>query len=236
MKSKLMLLLVLLLISAGSISAQGPLMNRTVAKDTAMGNRGPNLKKYRHWFVNVGFLIPHSNNHYLKYGLSNEIGFGFRTKRKIAEHYAIGLDFAYQYRNYNLKKFINYPGVDSLNVTKERFVQRGIQMGLYQRINYGRRGNFLGKYIDLVIWGEVPFWNLHSYRFSSPESQKMFGKNGKIVLRNFEWDETFLYGVQLRIGFNKSIIYGNYRFSQMFSTSSGLPQLSPIMVGFQTAF
>lgn len=229
-------LLLLLVLSAQTGFSQGPQMERIVARDTAEGSKGPNLKKYRHWFMSVGFLLPHSNNHFVKFGLSHEIGFGYRTKRKLGEHYALGLDIAYQYRNYNVRNLVKFPGVDSLNVSKERYVQRGIQFDLYQRINYGRRGNFLGKYIDLVVWGELPFWNLNSFRFSTPESQKMYGKNGKIVLRNFDWDETFLYGVQLRIGFNKNIFYGNYRVSQLFTTASGLPQLSPIVVGFQRAF
>jgi hypothetical protein len=229
-------LLLLLVLTVQTSLAQGPKMERVVARDTAEGTKGPNLKKYKHWFVNLGFAVPHSNNHYVKYGLSHEIGFGYRTKRKLGEHYALGMDLAYQYRNYNVKNLVGFPGVDSLNVTKERYVQRGFQFDLYQRINYGKRGNFLGKYIDLVVWGELPFWNFHSYRFSTPESQKMFGKNGKITLRNFDWDERFLYGVQLRIGFNKNIFYGNYRLSQLFTTASGLPQLSPIVVGFQRGF
>lgn len=218
------------------VIAQGPLMSRVVAEDTSLGDRGQNLRKYNHWFVNLGFLTPHSNNHYVKYGLSNELGFGYRTKRKISEHYAIGLDFSYQYRNYSLKNLVKYPGVDSLNVTRERYVQRGIQVDFYQRINYGKRGNFLGKYVDLVVWGELPFWNFHTYKFSMPVSQNAYGKNGKITLRNFNWDETFLYGVQLRIGFNKNILYANYRLSNLFTGSSGLAQLSPIVLGIQRGF
>lgn len=218
------------------ILAQGPLMSRKVVEDTSLGTRGPNLKKYSHMVVNLGFLCPHSNNNHVKFGLSNELGIGFRTKRKMGEHYALGMDFSYQFRNYSLKNLVNYPGVDSLNVTRERYVQRGFQLGLYQRFNFGKRGNFLGKYVDLVVWGELPFWNFHSYRFSSPESQKSFGKNGRIVLRNFDWDETFLYGVQIRIGINKSILYGNYRFSNLFTEGSGLPQLSPIVIGIQRGF
>jgi hypothetical protein len=227
------LILIFSALTLGLSAQPQSVLSRNVALDTAQALKGPNLKHYSQTFYKVGFMVPAEDNKYMKYGRSYELGIGYRYKRKINNWYALGYEASYFFSSYSLRNFLNYPISDTVSIRSERYMQRGVNVSLYQRINYGRRGNYLGKYIDLAIWAESPFWNKHKYRFEQQGFQRFFATDGNLSLRRLPWDNLFNYGTQVRLGFNKISFYGTYRLSELFNNKQNLPGLTPFIAGFQ---
>jgi hypothetical protein len=99
------------------------------------------------------------------------------------------------------------------------------------RFNYGRRGNIIGKFIDLCAYGD--------WTFSASNNTKDKRQNGNHVktrITHLNYYNSTNYGVLARIGFNRYVFYGSYRLSNMFKSSANFPELPRITVGLQIGF
>ena len=224
---KQLLFLSLLLCSFASFG-QRVVLRMSPAADTLEPSSGPNYKHYVHSFMSFG-TSPLSGDvgGKTKPGLDH-FSFGYRTKLRLAEHFAIGYDLAYSSESFNLKQELTKTSPDNGIYDSQRLIFHSIRGGLYMRFNAGRRGNSLGKYLDLGGFGEWVFGHTQFTKFKLSDNSVVRVRRSKL-----EYYQPFNYGLSARLGFNQFILFGNYRMSDIFFKPYGFVEMPRLMVGLQ---
>ena len=220
----------------GSIAITG--FSQTVllhedVKDTVLGKRGPNLKNFSHFYFGIGFIAgkPDSTGSDINSLRSVNVVFGYRYKLKICNFYSIGYDIAYNSYSYFLKQNSTKITPDTVLHEKEKLNFGNLGLSLYMRFNFGRRGNHIGKFVDIGGYGD---WTFNAVNFTKDKNS-----NGNIVksrISNLHYFNSTNYGLMARIGFNRYVIYGNYRLSDIFKSSCNFSELPRLTIGLQIGF
>lgn len=219
--------------------AQTVLLEEDVNKDTLSPASGPNMKNYTHSYFRYGFVLGKSTpGAEIKTGNSNEVSFGVRYKRRLANFYALGADFFYNNINYHLKqdsaKIFPTPALHK----KEKLAYNNFGLELYNRINFGKRGNIIGNYFDFGGYGEWGFIIKHFYRDELAVAQAGASVR-EVTNRRLLYTNELNYGAVARIGFNRYSVYGKYRLSDIVKESylneTGFfyPELPRFIVGVE---
>ncbi len=229
MKSILTLLFAIALLQISS--AQDVLFNETVNSDSVIEKNGPNLKHYKHPYIGFGFAATQSENKSsnVDLGLSSNFIFGYRTKLKISNFYAIGYDISYNLSWYRLSQTNDKRTPDSLQNDKERLTFHNFELGLYNRFNFGKRGNIIGKFIDLGAYADWTFLCSHFTKNKNDANDNIY----KTKVTHLKYYEAFNYGVLTRIGINRWVVYANYRLSDLFKSSYNYAELPRLTIGVQ---
>ena len=213
-------------------NAQKQIIHRNLKQDTLKVDRGPNARKFRHTYFIAGGIVPDSKM--INPANSNEFGIGWLNKRKLSNAFSIGFDFAFSYRNYRIKDTSYYALPPGSTLIKERIYTRNLQLKPWVRINFGKHGNTLGKYIDLGAFCEWSFARTRYFKFENPDGTPE-GEKGEYLLKKQDWFLPFNYGAMLRIGYNKWAFYGMYRVSDMFKLNPYYAELPRITAGVNYA-
>lgn len=230
MKKNILLIAAFLL--SLSCFAQNVVMHQTV-DDTIIPKHGPNLKNFTHYYIGYGFIAgqPEATGSDINYGKSGNFIFGIRYKLKVCKFYAIGYDISFNTYSFNLKQDSSKITPNKIQHDKEVLNISNIGLGLYNRFNYGRRGNQIGKFVDLGAYGDLKIGGTNFTR------DKM--DNGNIIkttISKLNYLEPLNYGVFGRIGFNRYVLYGSYRLSDIFESSYIYPELPRLTIGLQIGF
>jgi len=214
------------------VFSQKQIVHQNLKQDTLKVDRGPNSRKFTHAYLIVGGVVPDSK--IVDPALCQEFGFGWLKKRKISNAFSLGFDFAFSYRNYRIKDTSYYALPAGSTLIKERIYTRNLQLKPWFRINIGKYGNSLGKYIDLGAFGEWSFTRTHYYKFENPKGTPE-GVKGEYLLKKHGWFLPFNYGAMVRIGVNKWSVFGMYRLSDMFKKNIYFNELPRITAGINYA-
>ncbi len=217
--------------------AQKVLLEEHVGKDTTEPFFGPNLKHFMHFDIGYGFVVGNSNvGSQIEYGRSSSFLFGLRYKRKINNYYSLGFSLDYYNVIYRLKQDSSKILPDKNLHDKEFLKTNNFNLELYNRFNFDRRGNYMGKYIDLGFYGNLPFSSSHQF---TDDKITQNARKTKVINSELKYLNTFNYGVSGRLGFNRLVFYVNFRLSEMFKKSvgndykSGFSELPRAIVGIQ---
>jgi hypothetical protein len=225
---KKILLICMVLISMSAIS-QEILFSQDVKSDTVIPTKGPNLKNFVHPYFAFSFpFFTNEDVKFIKPWSSSIVDFGYRYKRKLSKNLAVGLDLSVNWASYKIKqedgKFIP----DSTKNDKEKLQVNSLSPAVYARINVGKRGNFIGNYLDL---GGFFSWNwktMHKTTNTDTDDQKV-----QVHVSNLQYMEKISYGVLARIGTNRYAFTARYRMSDLFTESFNKPELPRLSVGFE---
>ena len=220
--------LIFLSFSFGAFS-QDILLAQNVKADTIRPTRGPNLKHFVQGYVGLGLPV-YTNEDviYTKFGASSAIDFGLRYKRKLASHFAIGLDLGASLAGYKIKQDDGKTVPDTIINEKEKFQINTIMGSAYMRINVGRRGNYIGNYLDLGAFGG---WNCVKKLKTSNENAE--GEKVKVVTSGLNYVENFSYGLLTRLGSGRYAFTAVYRLSDIFEASYEIPELPRLTIGVE---
>ena len=202
--------------------------------DTVLGKHGPNLKNYSHFYIGLGYVLgkPDSAGSDILRGRSTDFTLGYRYKFRICNFFAIGYDIDFNSYTYALKQSDNNKTLpDTIKHNKEQMNFNDLGLSGYMRFNYGKRGNRVGNFIDLGAYGDWTFAANHFTR------DKM--TNGNIVkttVSHLKYFNSINYGAIARIGFNRYVIFANYRLSDIFKKSYNFSELPRITIGLQIGF
>lgn len=226
MKNTLFVLLITLSISAFS---QEILLKQDVKADTVRPSFGPNLKNYLHGYLGLGF--PFFTNEAVKYtkpGLSIDINGGIRYKRKITNYVAVGLDLGLYLDAYKLKQSKEKVVPDTVSNDKEKLQFSSVSSSAFVRINVGRRGNYMGNYLDLGAYGSWNYIKKHKAVNENAEGEKV-----KVLTSRLHYIEDFSYGFLSRLGNGRYALTAHYRISDLFKARYSMPELPRLMIGFE---
>lgn len=209
--------------------SQNVLFEQNVLADTVKSKAGPNLKNYVHFYFGYGIMVGPSDGDgaEISTGASSNFELGVRYKYKISNLYSFGLNLSYNFYSYRIKQESDKIFPDTIIHDKEKFMLSSLSLGVYNRFNFGRRGNVIGRYLDLGAYGD---WNLIKKHYVK---DKIDGQVYKLSVTRLKYVENFGYGVFANLGFNRLVLTFKYRLSDLFKESYNYPELTPYTVGVQ---
>ena len=184
--------------------AQTVLMEEQVDSIYVKSVFGVNSQHFLHSYFSFGFMFDGYESDVTKFGGTNNLSIGLRYKYRISNHIATGVEGEYRY------SIISFPSHD--DVIKDKYHFHEFKYAWYLRFNVGMRGDIMGKFIDLGIYG--------ASLFSSNQYIKTDGnfKNFQQLMyyqKDLNYIESFNYGFLLRVGINQFVIFSEYRYSNM---------------------
>ncbi len=231
---KKLLLIALFLPFVFSANAQTKLLEKEVPESLDQGTWGANLRHYGHFFIGIGVLPEFDGSKVYNNFVSSNMKFGYRYKFKVCNFYALGAEANVGRLSYRLKEEqYTYKWSDALLIEEwDSQVIRFMTVGgsVYQRINFDRRGNFLGKYLDLGVSANYIYStrNIYTYTPGDGSASKVKVKEKGIAsVQNDYW------GVFARIGSNKLALTFDYRMSEIMKYT---PVFEPYQIGIEIGF
>ena len=223
------IIFIVLLFSATNAFTQEILLEQNVKADSIRPSRGPNLKNFTHFYIGVGFPINTNEDvTYTKFGSSAAVDFGFRYKRKFTSFLASGFDLGIGASTYNLSQDVPKTVPDTIINEKEKFRILSITPSAYLRVNFGRRGNYVGNFLDLGAYGS---WNMRKLHFTINKNE--LDEKIRVETTRLDYMENFAYGFLARAGTNRYVITAKYRMSDIFKSSYAIPELPRLTVGVE---
>ncbi len=205
---------------------------RTVfSEETAdpVSSYGMNRTHFSHAFVELSFFVgpPQDTGAELMGGKSRRLTFGHRYKYQLSNHFAMGGELFFQRDGYHPRQEVGKNLPDGLLHDSEKLVFFKLGAGIFHRINYGKRGNHMGRFIDLGAYGT---WNAH---LRHVVKFKEGGENIRLRRSGMDYPQPFEYGLMARKGFNALSLKVAYRLSPLFKEDAGISEISPLSVGLE---
>ncbi|MBC6607973.1 hypothetical protein H8B13_14195 [Hymenobacter sp. BT188] len=203
--------------------AQSVLLRGNVAADTLRSDTGPNRTFFSHFYLGYAAVVGKFDGPgaELRYGRSGEMFVGMRQKYRLSQTAAVGLDLRYARLVYHLaqndQKFLPTPDQHQ----RETIALPQAQAEVYGRLNIGRRGNVVGRYLDLTGWGGWIISSAHHY-VDKP------GPNGagliEVTERKLNYINRWSYGVGARLGSGRYAVVTRYRLADSFKDLADAPR------------
>lgn len=232
------IILCLMAIVSISITAQTVLIKQTVPEnfEDIDNGYGPNRNHFSFPFFAVGQHsegYSHENDTTISpvFGRSIELRFGTRTRLKVNKLLGLGLDYELGYSSHFINLKDEYALANfSPDVKKAKYQLYTIGAAAYFQFNFEpKRGNQLGSYLDLGVFG--------GYNFGRKFSQVLkVGKEKSVyTLKKLQSFEKLNYGAIIRFGKNTWAIFTKYRYSNSFKnkSSNGNYELPRLTFGFE---
>lgn len=190
---------------------------------------GMNRKHYSHGFLGLHFIIgpPENSSADIYYGRSRSMEYGYRYKRRFNDTFSIGSEIIARRHAFHLKQTEKKEVPDNVIKDSEKLVFLDAGLGLYKRVNFGQRGNYIGRFLDFGAYASWVFHTRHVYFLEED------GLSTRVRVSGMNYPSAFAYGLNARLGFNNWVIKGSYQLSERFKDSSGLPELPRYSVGLE---
>lgn len=222
---------IIFLLLSVSLSAysQNILLQQNVKADSIRPTKGPNLKHYTQRYIGIGFpVFTNETLNYTKPGASSNFDLGLRYKRRFTNYFASGLELGINTTSYRLKQNEPKNVPDTVINDKEKLLISSLYSSGYVRINVGRRGNFIGNFMDLGAYGG---WNFQKKHKTTNENEN--GEKVRLSTTQLKYVENFSYGLLARIGISRYAFTAHYRVSDIFKSSYRIPELPRLIVGVE---
>jgi len=222
MKNKLIILFFLIISFTIKLYGQVKLLEEDVRQyDLEEPKFGPNLRNYAHLYVGFEGIVDESKGSGVSVNhlTSHSFIVGYRYKLKIFNFLSIGTDLNYYLLSYSLLQNDLKIVPNNIQHDIEKFKIQNLGTELYLRINYGRRGNMVGKFIDVGGFYNWAYSAKHVYEDKQEDVNNPYrNKKIRVVNKDLNYFEPFNYGVRARMGFNKMVFSVSYRLSDLFKS------------------
>jgi hypothetical protein len=208
--------------------AQQVLLQTDVAHDTIPSRTGPNRRYFGHLYV--GYTLAAGPSALgLKYGFpSSELQLGGRLKRRLGPFLAFNTDLRYAYLRYGLDPKVTRPAVFGSGFDSQFFSYHQAQAEASLRLSpYRRRGNTVGRYLDVLAYGGWAFATTYATVGPGPRGGRL-----EEVAHQPDYLARWQGGVGLRLGSNSMALVGRYRLSDALR-GPGLPEPPRWQVGLE---
>jgi hypothetical protein len=219
-------LLVVLFVSSINLSeAQTIELQQDVNEDTTVSTFGKNRKHYFSNFIGFG-VTPgqvETDSIQLKSGESTKFTYGFYYKYKMTEWYSILASLTYGFSQFEFETAddIKY---NRLNVSD-------VSLELADRINFGKRGNRIGNYLELGLSGNYVFGTKQVTK-QIIDDPMVNHKKRKIELSGMSYINKLNYSAHARFGMNKFVLTADYRLSDLTNDQINF-DLPPLTIGMR---
>ncbi len=190
---------------------------------------GMNRKHFTHVFIGLHFMAgpPENASADIRYGRSRSFEYGYRYKRRLSNTFSFGSEIISRRYAFHIKQSEQKLVPDNVIKDREKLVFVDVGLGVYKRINFGQRGNYIGRFMDAGAYASWIFHSRHVYFLEED------GVNIRVRKSGISYPAAFDYGVTARLGFNNWVLKGSYRMSDLFRGSAGLPELPRYTIGLE---
>ncbi|HRZ43493.1 MAG TPA: hypothetical protein P5228_12410 [Bacteroidales bacterium] len=213
------------------LTAQEVVLDETVSEEVFSRRFGPNgqhfVYRYFSWYIPVSRL----SEQVVKPFASSEVDFGVLYKYRLNNYLSTGGDFRAEFVSYRMKNMNTLQPYQLLpEWEKERVTQINITLAWFGRVNFGKRGNHLGKYLDAGVFGGYSLFNSHIFlgEDKATDTKVNTQRNYLPYLHRWAW------GFHAGFGSNYLKISARYRMSDyliMGKVNGG--DLPKLMIGLE---
>lgn len=223
------LLLIFISLITISLQAQDTLMLEKEPMKKMEKRKGKNGSHYSHPYIGIKFPIPPGNEgaeilFWNSYGME----FGIRSKYRVSNFYSLGFNAAYAFTRYRMSQEEGKMTPDTEVYDKQSLRNNEWRLGFYNRFNFDvRRGNTIGKFLDLGVYG--------TYHFGNKVWTEVESGNTTIntLTKKLDYIEPWGYGVFAQLGSGPWVLTAEYRLSNYFKEDSGFPEMPELTIGLQ---
>ncbi len=215
------LLVIIISLIQFTVYSQTVLLQEDVSKlDFQMPTNGPNYKNFHQLYFNYSFYVPLGDVQEVEINSwkSATFSIGWRYKRKLTNWFAVGTGISYSNSAFSIKQndFKEVP--NNIQHEEEKLKFNNVNLELYTRINFGKRGNVIGKFIDIGAYAEYAFSVKHFYMDNSDKNTPPY-YSGTIEVnqKDLNYIQKFNYGLKTRLGMNRWVIIASYRLSNLLT-------------------
>lgn len=222
------LLFLALLAAAPAARAQQVLLQTDVATDTLPPRTGPNRRYFGHLYVGYALAAGPSALGVRRGFSSAEVQLGGRLKQRLGPYVAFNTDLRYAYLRYDLATDVARPLLSGVGFDSQAIGFHQVQGEASLRLNPGRRrGNTVGRYLDLLGYGGWAFSTSYTARGASP-----YGGQLELVTHQPSYLARWQGGVGLRVGSGALALVGRYRLSALLP-GPALPEPPRLLLGLE---
>ena len=198
-------------LAAPAARAQQVLLQTDVATDTLPPRTGPNRAYFGHLYGGFGLAAGPSALG-VRAGFSSfELQAGGRLKRRLGPYLAFNADLRYAYLRYGLAPDVARPvPLSNVGFDSQTLSYHQVQGEASLRLSPGRRGNTVGRYLDLLAYGGRALATSYTGRGPAPG-----GGQREITEYQPAYLARWQGGVGLRLGSNSLALVGRYRLSAL---------------------
>jgi hypothetical protein len=230
---KKIFLLIALMIAFFSMDAQTVLLEEEVDYYEETPENGPNRKNFYHVYGSWGMMFGATDggrSDIIPY-FSDHGDLGFRYKRKFSNFYSMGYEVFTSSYAFRLADKNSRTLPDTIHYDKEKINLYALGAGYYNRFNFGRRGDYIGNFLDIGVYGEWNFASRYMYKHELND-----GRKRKFKVSNPDYLNTLNYGAFARAGYNRYVLYARYRLSSIIDQDKKYADLPVFTVGIQIGF
>lgn len=229
------LIINILVILVFKVSSQTVIFEQQVDTASNRPKWGQNCRHFLHAYINIGNIAARSEKGAsVIYPGSLATGFGLRYKLKLTSWYALVAETEMNGSRVYLKQNQGKLLPDNTRHDAEYYLFKTAGLSIMQRLNVGRRGDIIGKYIELGIYATGEIQTRH---VMVDKNMNAGASRTKTINLNPSYISTFNYGIAGRAGFNWFSVFARYRLSDRFTTLSGntLPEIPRLTIGVDFA-
>lgn len=223
------LIIVLLFVSGLAVSAQTVVISEDLRGDGDPPSSGMNRKHYRHFYTGFHFPAgdPELPGAEIIFGRSWTFEHGLRYKLRLNNTFSAGYEIQFKRASFFPRQQEGKRVPDQVIHEREKLVFTAIGGGLYQRVNFGRRGDYIGRFIDVGVYGDWHF-NIRHVSFDQVGKERIRTRR-----TGMDYPESLGYGILARVGFNNTVFKATYRLSDLFREDAGLPEFTRLTIGVE---
>lgn len=224
-----MALFVIFMVSPAKAFLQTVVISEDVTAMRAASDFGVNRKHFRHFFTGLHFVAgsPDEAGADIISGRSWRFELGHRYKRRFSDLFSAGYESQFKRDVYYLQQDDAKLVPDTTRNDKEKLVVLTVGASLYCRINFGSRGNHMGRFLDLGGYGGYLF-HARLVRFNEAGGEKIRERR-----TGLSYPAKWEYGPFVRIGAGNVAVKVTYRASDLFRSAASLPEMPRFMAGIE---
>lgn len=187
--------------------------------DFSLPKRGPNYLHYSHLYIGFGFFLPEGGDFEIETvpGSTTLLEFGWRYKLRVTNWLAFGTGIIYTNDIFDIRQ--NELKVVPTNILhkKEKIRLNNAGLELYLRLNFGKRGNVIGRFLDIGAYGNWTFKAKHMYQDKLDNTPPYMASKQRVILTRLDYIEPYNYGLKARLGFNRYVLTAAYRMNDLLT-------------------
>ena len=225
------------LLMSTSLWGQKILMDKDVSK--AYKNiEGPNTKSFKQLVIGTGMIVGGSPELEINNLRSGYFSAGFRQKFKVLSFYSAGYEIGYNALRFNIKQTEDKMIPNNILHDKEKLRFHDFYLMLFNRLNFGKRGNVIGRFIDFGGYVDYVFSSSHYTKDRIEESAfssepDVYADVTVVKHSKLDYVRPFGYGVFARAGINWFAVKVTYRVSELFREKYDWPELPRVYIGIE---
>jgi len=213
------------------------LMDKDVSK-AYQNIQGPNTKSFKQLYIGYGMIIDNSPELQISNIKSGCFSTGFRHKFKLLSFYSFGYEIGYNALHFNIKQTEDKMIPNNALHDKEKLRFHNGNFLLFNRLNIGKRGNVIGKFIDFGGYVNYVFSASHYTKDKIQENQSSTEPDVHAEVRvvkntRLDYIRPFGYGLFGRAGINWIAAKVTWRMSDLFRQEYNWQELPRVSLGFE---